>query len=156
VTHHSAVETRSLWALALVGLFLGVCCVAICFLHVDRVGVGVVASVLASVVWHSSARQVHWYLDIIVRRAWSCGGIVIWSLLLLLLRSLLVLLRMSSPSSWSELILILSECVVEPSRVGDSLSGSDEFNHLFAFHNVDHFCFVVIVILWEWVPDDLI
>ena len=55
VTHLSTVEAGSLGVLALVGLFLGVCCIAVCFLHVNRVGVGVVSSVLALVVWHPNA-----------------------------------------------------------------------------------------------------
>jgi hypothetical protein len=54
VTHFSAVEAGSLWPLVLVGLFLGVCCVAICLLHVDCVSVGVVASILVLVVRGSS------------------------------------------------------------------------------------------------------
>ena len=41
--------------LALVSLFLGVHYVAVCLLHVDRVGIGVVVSILASVVWGPSA-----------------------------------------------------------------------------------------------------
>jgi hypothetical protein len=73
VTHLSTVETGPLWALALVGLFLGVRCVAICFLHVDHIAVSVVASVLASVIWHPSAQQVHWYLDVVVCEAWGRG-----------------------------------------------------------------------------------
>jgi hypothetical protein len=87
---------------------------------------------------------------------WSCGGIVIWSLLLLLLllRPLLVLLGASSPGSWPELILILSEHVVESSRIGDSSSGSDEFDHLSTFSDVDGFRFVFAVVLREWIPDD--
>jgi hypothetical protein len=50
VTHLSAIKAGPLWLLALVGLFLGICCVTICLLHVDRVGVGVVVSILASVI----------------------------------------------------------------------------------------------------------
>jgi hypothetical protein len=54
VPHLSAVEAGSFRSLALVHLILGVGCVAICFLHVDRVGISVVALILASVVWGPS------------------------------------------------------------------------------------------------------
>jgi hypothetical protein len=142
--------------LALVGLSLGVSCVAICFLHVDRIGVSVIASVLASIVWCSSVRQIHWDLNVVICQLWGCGGIIIWSLLLLLLLlwSLLVLLGLSSPGLWPELILVLSEHVVESSWIGDSLPSSDEFNHLSSLGDIDHLSLVFIVVLWEWVSDD--
>ena len=108
------------------------------------VGVGVIL-VLSSVVGGSSAREVHWHLDVIVRRARSVGGVVLGSLLLLLLRSLLVLLwTPSSPRTWSELVLI----IIESSRVGQSSSGSNEFNHLSAFRDIDGSSFVFVVVLW--------
>jgi hypothetical protein len=55
VAHFSAVKAGSFRALVLVGLFLGIRCVAICFLRVNCVGVRVVAPILALVVWGPSA-----------------------------------------------------------------------------------------------------
>jgi hypothetical protein len=72
----------------------------------------------------------------------------------LLLWPLLVLLGTSSPCSRSELILVLSKCVIEPSWVGDSSPSPDEFNHLSSFDDIDHFHLVFIVILGKWVSDD--
>jgi hypothetical protein len=57
---------------------------------------------------------------------------------------------------WSKLILVLSERVVEPSWVGDSSSGPDEFDHLSSFGDVDHSGFVLVVSLWNWEFDDLV
>jgi hypothetical protein len=68
----------------------------------------------------------------------------------------LVLLGSSSPGAWSELILVLPECVVESSWVGDSSPGSDEFDHLSSFGYVDRSGLVLIVSLWNWEFDDLI
>jgi hypothetical protein len=156
MTHFSAVEARSLWALALVGLFLGVHCIAVRFLHIDCIGVSVVASILASIIRGPSVQQVHWYLDVVVCGVWCIGGIVLWPLLLWLwlLWSLLVLLGASSPSSRSELILVLPKCVVEPSQIGDSSSGSDEFDHLSSFGDVDRPGLVFIVVLWDGNSDN--
>jgi hypothetical protein len=99
---------------------------------------------------------VHGYLDVIVCQLRGRGGIVILSLLLLLLlRPLSFLLGVSSPGSWPDLILVLPKCVVEPSWVGDPLPGSVEFDHLSSFHDVDSLDLVFVVILREWVPDDL-
>jgi hypothetical protein len=93
-------------------------------------------------------------LDIVVCWARSRGRVVAWSLLLLLLlQPLLVLLGTSSPGSWSELILVLSECVVEPVWVRDASPGPDEFNHLSTFSDVDGFHFVFAVVLREGVSD---
>jgi hypothetical protein len=77
-------------------------------------------------------------------------------LLLLLLRPLLVLLGSPSPGSWSELILVLSECVVEPPWIGDLSPGPDEFDHLSSFGDVDRPGFVLIVSLWDWEFDDFV
>ena len=68
----------------------------------------------------------------------------------------MVLLRMSSPGLWSELILILSECIVEPPWVGDSSPGSDEFDHLLSFGDVDRSSLVLVVSLRDWELDDLV
>jgi hypothetical protein len=158
VAHLSTIEAGSLGALVLVGLLLGVCCVAICLLHIDRVGVGVVSSVLASVVWGSSARQIHRDLNIVVYGLQCIGRIVLWPLLLLLLLlwPLLVLLGASSPGLWPELVLVLSKCVVKSSWIGDSSPGSDEFDHLSPFYNVDCLRLVLVVVLREWNSDDLV
>jgi hypothetical protein len=87
-------------------------------------------------------------LDVVIHRVWRIGGVVLWPLLLvLLLRPLLVLLGASSPGSWSELIQILSERVVESSWIGDSSPGSDEFNHLSPLGDIDRSGLVFIVIL---------
>jgi len=72
------------------------------------------------------------------------------------LRSLLVLLGLSSPGSWSKLILVLSKCVVESSWIGDSSSCPDEFDHLLSFGYVDCPGLVYVIILWNWEFDDLI
>jgi hypothetical protein len=69
---------------------------------------------------------------------------------------LLVLLGASSPGSWSELVLILAECVVKPLWVRDAPSGSDEFDHLLSFGDVDRLSFVLVVVLWERVSDDFV
>jgi hypothetical protein len=115
-------------------------------------GVGVsVILILSSVVGGSSAREVHWYLDVVVCRARGICGVVLWSLLLLR-RPLLVLLRASSPRAWSELPLI----VVESSWVWQPSSGSDEFNHLSAFRDIDGPGFVLVVVLREWNLDDFV
>jgi hypothetical protein len=114
------------------------------------VGVGVVL-VLPSIVGGSGTGEVHWYLDIVVRRPRGVRGIVLWSLLLLWW-SLLVLLWPSSPRAWSELALI----VIEPSRVWQSSSSPDEFDHLAAFRNVDGPSFVFIVVLGKWYLDNFV
>jgi hypothetical protein len=46
--------------------------------------------------------------------------------------------------------LVLSECVVEPPWVGDSLPGSDELDHLLSFGYVDCPGLVFVVTLWDW------
>jgi hypothetical protein len=85
VTHLSTVEAGSFWLLALVGLFLGIRCVAICFLHVDCVGIGVVASVLALVVWRCCMLGgAHWWsyiavsaaVVVVVASVGSIGGVL--------------------------------------------------------------------------------
>jgi hypothetical protein len=156
VPYLSTVEAGSLGAWSLIiGLSLDVCGIVVFWL--SHVRVSVVALVLASVVWGPSPRQVHWYLDVVVRRSWRVGRVVLRSLLLLLLlRPLLVLLGTSSPGSWPELILVLSECVVEPSWIWDSSSSSDEFNHLPSFSYVDCSGLVLIVSLRDWEFDDFI
>jgi hypothetical protein len=75
---------------------------------------------------------------------WRIGGIVLWPLLLW---PLLVLLRASFQGSWFELVLVLPKCVVESSRVGDSLPGSDEFDHLSSLGDIDHSGFVFVIVL---------
>jgi hypothetical protein len=156
VSHLSTIETRSFRLLLLIILLSqSVCHVVVFGLHEGGIGVGVVALVLSLIVWCSGSRQVHWHLNIVVCWARGGGRIIGWSLLLLLLWPLLVLLGSSSPCSRSELILILSKRVVESSWIGDSLSGPDGFNHLSSFGGVDRFRFVFIVILGEWIPDDL-
>jgi hypothetical protein len=156
VAHFSTIEAGSFGAWSLiVGLSLDVCGVVVFWL--GHICVGVVALVLASIVWGSGPRQVHWYLDIVICGSWHVGGIVLWPLLLLLLlRSLLILLGPSSPGAWSELILVLPECVVKPPWIGDSLSGSDEFDHLLSFGYVDHSGLVLVVSLWDGEFDDLV
>ena len=61
----------------------------------------------------------------------------------------MVLLGLSSPGSWSELILILSKRVVESSQVRNSLPGSDEFNHLSPLGDVDRSGLVIVIVLWK-------
>jgi hypothetical protein len=146
VTYLSTVKTGSFgsWSLV-VGLSLDVCDVVI--LRLGGVRVGVVALILVLVIWGSGSRQVHWYLNIVIHGSRCIGEVVLRSLLLLLLllRPLLILLGSSSPGLWSKLILILTECVVKPSWVGDSSSGSDEFDHLSSLSDVDHSGLVFIV-----------
>jgi hypothetical protein len=139
----------------MVGFSLDVCGIVI--FRLGRIRIGIVALILVSVIQGPGPRQVHWYLDVVVHGLWRIGGVVLWSLLLLLLlRPLLVLLGSSSPGSWSELILILPKCVVEPPWVGDSSSGSDEFDHLLSFGDVDRSGLVFVVILRNWEFDDFI
>jgi hypothetical protein len=59
-----------------------------------------------------------------------------------------------SPSSWSELILVLAECVVKPSWVGDAPLGPDEFDRLSAFSDIDSLCFILAIVLGKCIPDD--
>jgi hypothetical protein len=147
VSHFSTVEAGPFWALALVVLLSqGVWYVVIFILCDSSISVGVIASVLASVVWCPGARYVHGHLDVIICRVGGGGGVVIWPLL--------ILLGTSPPCPWSELILILSECAIEPPWVGDASSGPDEFDHLLSFGDVDRFRLVLVIVLWEWVPDD--
>jgi hypothetical protein len=156
VAYLFTVKAQSFWAWTLiVRLSLDVRCIVI--LQLGRICVGIVALVLASVVWGPGPGQVHWYLDVVICGSWCIGGVVLQSLLLLLLlRPLLVLLGSSSPGLWSELILILSKCVVEPPWVGDSLPSSDEFDHLSSFGYVDRPGLVFVVILRDWEFDDFV
>jgi hypothetical protein len=156
VAYLSTVETGSLGAWSLVvGLSLDACGVVILWL--GRIHIGIVALILASVVRGSGPRQVHWYLDVVICGLWCIGGVVLRPLLLLLLLgSLLVLLGLSSPGSWSELILILSEHVVEPPWIGDSSPGSDELDHLSSFGYVNRPGLIFVVILQDWELDDFI
>jgi hypothetical protein len=157
VAYLSTVKTGSFGAWSLIiGLSLDVCGVVV--FRLGSVCVGVVASVLASVIWCSGPGQVHRYLDIVICRSRCVGRVILWPLLLLLLLlgPLLVLLGSSSPGLWPELILVLSERVVEPSWVGDSLSGSDEFDHLSSFGDIDCSGLVFVVSLWNWEFDDLV
>jgi hypothetical protein len=155
VTYLSTVKTGSFGAwLLVIGLSLDACGVVV--FRLGSVHVGVVALILASVIWGSGPKQVHWYLDIVICGSRCIGRVILWPLLLLLLGSLLVLLGSSSPGSWSELVLVLPECVIEPSRVGYSPSGSDEFNHLSSFGNIDCSGLVLVVSLWDWEFDNLI
>jgi hypothetical protein len=156
VAYLAAIETGSFGSRSLIArLSLDVCGVVI--LRLGRVCVGIVALVLASVIWGSGSGQVHWYLDVVVHGSRHVGGVVLWSLLLLLLLwSLLILLGSSPPSAWSELILVLSERVVESSWIGDSSPGSDEFNHLSSFGYVDCSGLVFVVGLWNWEFDDFV
>ena len=94
-------------------------------------------------------------MDVIVGWARGVGGVVDGSLLLLLLQAWLVL-RSSSPGTWSELILVLSKCVVGPSWVGDSSPSPDELDHLPSFGYVDRFGFVLVVGLWDWDSDNFV
>ena len=116
-----------------------------------HVCVDVVALVLVSVVWGPGPRQVHRYLDVVICGSWRVGGVVLRSLLLLLL-----LLGSSRLGLWSELILVLSECVVEPPWVGNASPGSDELDHLLPFCYVDRSGFIIVVSLWDWEFDDFI
>jgi hypothetical protein len=138
------------WSLV-IGLPLNVCGVVVLWLGCIRVGI--VALVLALVVWSPGPRQVHWYLDVVVCGLRCVGGVVLQSLLL---RPLLVLLGSSSPGAWSELILVLSERVVEPPWVGDSSPGSDKLNHLLSFGYVDRPGLVFVIILWDRKFDDFV
>ena len=68
----------------------------------------------------------------------------------------MILLGATSPGSWSELVLVLSECVVESPWVGNSSSSSDEFDHLLSFGYVDCPGLVFVVVLWNGEFDDFI
>jgi hypothetical protein len=157
VAYLSTVKTGSFraWSLA-IGLSLDACGVAVFWL--GHVCVCVVALVLASVIQGSGPRQVHRYLDIVVCGSRCIGRVILWPLLslLLLLGPLLVLLGSSPPGSWPKLVLVLPERVVEPSWVGDSSPGSDEFDHLPSFGYVDHPGLVFIVILRDWEFDNFV
>ena len=59
----------------------------------------------------------------------------------------MILLGATSPGSWSELVLVLSECVVESSQVGDSSPGSDEFDHLSPLGDIDRSGLVMVIVL---------
>jgi hypothetical protein len=54
------------------------------WLGVGGIYIGIVSLILTSVVGCPSVRQVHWYLDVVVRWSWSIGGVVGRSLLILL------------------------------------------------------------------------
>jgi hypothetical protein len=157
VAYLSTVKTGSfgVWSLV-IGLSLDVCGVVV--FRLGSVRVGIIALVLASVIWGPGPRQVHWYLDIVICGTQCIGRVILWPLLLLLLLlgPLLVLLGSSSPGSWSKLILVLPECVIESSWVGDSSPGSDEFDHLSSFDDIDRSGLVFVVSLWDWEFDDLI
>jgi hypothetical protein len=149
VARFSTVKARSFGAQLTQDFFLRLCdsCVGVC----------IVAEVLMLVVGCPGVRQVHWDLDIVICRSCGVGGVVDRSLLLLLLWPLLlVLLRASSPCLQSELVLILSEGIVERPWIQESLSSPDKLNHLFAFRDVDSFFFVFIVGHREWASYDLI
>jgi hypothetical protein len=150
VSYLSAVKAGSLGASGFVVLlYWGVHHLAV--LCLGGVRVGVVALVLSSIVRCSGAREVHRYLYVVVCWARGVGGVVIGPLL----GSLLVL-GASSPGAWSELALVLSLIVVEPSWVWQPSSSSDEFNHLSALRDVDGPSFVFVVVLWEWYLDDFV
>jgi hypothetical protein len=100
-------------------------------------------------------RQVHSYWNVVICQVRGSARVVTQPLLLLLLWPLLILLGASPPCSWSELVLVLSKRIVEPPWVWDSSSGPDEFDHLSPFSDVDCLCLVFVVILREWVSDDL-
>jgi hypothetical protein len=157
VAYFSTIKARSFRAwLLVVGLSLDVCGVVV--FRLGSVHVGIVALVLALVIWGSGPRQIHWYLDIVICGSWCVGRVILWPLLLLLLllSPLLVQLGSSSPGSWPELILVLPECVVEPSWVRDSSPGSDEFDHLSSFGDIDHPGLIFVVSLWNWEFDNFI
>jgi hypothetical protein len=148
VARFSAVEAWPLGAGLTWGflLWLGDCCI----------GVHITAGVLSVLIQCSSVRYIHRDLYIVIGWAWCVGGVVRWSLLLLLLwMSLLVLLTVS-PGPWLELVLILTEGIVIWLRVWESSSGPDEFDHLSAFSDVDSFRFVFSVCGQEQCSYDLI
>jgi hypothetical protein len=94
-------------------------------------------------------------LDIVVRRSWGVSGVVGWPLLLLLLL-LWSHLLVVTPAMRLELISVLAECVIERARVWQSSPGSDEFDHLPSFCDVDGFLFVLIVGHREWASDNFV
>jgi hypothetical protein len=128
----------------------------IAVLGLGEIGVCVVVLVLASVIGGPGAGQIHGYLHIVIGWARGIGRIVDGSLLLLLWSWLV--LRASSPCTWSELVLalILPLIVVIPSWVWQSSSGSDEFNHLSSLCDIDGSGFVFVVVLGEWNLDDFV
>ena len=77
-------------------------------------------------------------------------------MLLLLWPLLLVLLGMPSPGLRSELVLVLPESIVEGPHVWKSSSGSDEFDHLSSFCDVNGFFLILIVGHGEWALNDFI
>jgi hypothetical protein len=158
VTHFSAIEAGSLGlGSCVILLYRGIHCIAVLLFHRDNVGVGIVTPILSSIVWRPGVGQVHGYRDIVICWLWSVGGVICWFLLLLLwLGPLLVLLGVSSPSMRSELSLYLSLVVAESSWIWQSSSGSDEFNHLLPFDDIDGPRLVFIVILGKWYLDDFI
>jgi hypothetical protein len=114
VSRFSAVKARAF------GMFGSIVLLGWHFCHVavfrlGEVGVHVVILVLALVIGSPGAGQIHRYLHVVIGWTWGVGGIVDGPLLLLL-RSWLIL-GSSSPCAWSELSLVLSLIVVEPSWV---------------------------------------
>jgi hypothetical protein len=54
---------------------------------------------------------------------------------------------------WSELVLVLAECV-ESVWVRDASLGPDKFDHLSTFGDIDGLCLVLSIVLGKWVSDD--
>jgi hypothetical protein len=155
VSCFSAVKARAFGALGSVVLLYRY------FRHIvvfglGEIGVCVVVLVLASVIGGPGVGQIHGYLHIVIGWARGVGGVVNGSLLLLL-RSWLIL-RVSSPYMRPELVLalILPLIVVISSWVWQSSSGSDEFDHLSSFCDIDGSGFVFIVVLGKWNLNDFV
>jgi hypothetical protein len=100
-------------------------------------------------------KKVHGNLYIVKCQSWGIGGVV-WSSLLLQLPLLLVLLGVCSPAAWLELVSVLSKGVIEQSRVWESSSGLDEFNHLSPLGDFHCFGLVFAIGHVERCPCDLI
>jgi hypothetical protein len=148
VAWFSTVETRAFESRA-AWFFLGLrgCCIGIC----------VVTLILLAIVGCSGSGQVHWDLYVIIRWSWHIGGVIDWSLLLLLLllSAWLVLLAVS-PCSRLKLVSVLAECVIEWLGVQEPPSCSDQFYHLLSFCDLDSLGFVFSIHGQEWNSYDFI
>jgi hypothetical protein len=138
--------------------WLGGCCIVVgivFLLCAHGIGVGIVASILSTVVGCSGVRYVYWHWDIVVRRSWGIGGIVGWPLLLLLLL-LWPYLLVVAPAMRLELISVLAECVIEGARVWQASPSLNELYHLLAFGDVDGFLLVFVVGCGKWASYDFV
>jgi hypothetical protein len=93
-------------------------------------------------------------LNVVIHGSQCIGGVVGWSLFLLLWP--LLILGSCAPGSQSELTLVLPKRIVEWSWVWQPSSGSDKFDHLSPLCDVNGFFFVFTVSHGEWAPNDFV